>query len=291
MKVHFFIITFFLILPRYDASEASSYNNRSDIVVLCDGWTSEERCILKVSANRTHPRFTPVAKNSTQVREVTLVGHAYVLTEDICNAFPNAEKLEFYVKIEDILPEAFVKCTKVKYIFLNDNNIRTLHRDTFRYNIQLDELEIQRNNLKELNTWLFASLVNLKLLNLHGNYLTEFPAELVRNNKKLITLNLSTNDLLDLDAAALVEYIPNLKSIIMNNNQFSCDRMQQILARNLYVINTSYLYVYRRRFYLQSTVDRFLCLPIQTWLNVYDQQKVLKNNNSVYKMSISDYKN
>lgn len=274
--------------------EAASLNNPSDIEVRCNeystGW-----CYLYVYGNKTHPRFTPVSNNSSQITRISLSGRVPVLADDICNAFPNAVQLNLdYANIEEILPGAFDKCRKVETIYLSGNNLRNLPKETFRYNLELENLQLYNNKLKQINSWVFASLFKLKQLSLHSNYLTEFPAEVVKTNKELETLNLYKNDILDLDEVELAEKLPNLRSFYVNNNQLSCDRLEQIRAylqgSSVYVSDAVYT-TFRKRYYLQDTLDNFLCLPTQTWLNVYNQERALKKEDSIYKLSLSGLKN
>lgn len=309
MKIHHTIPLFCVVLLPYTSFGASipnmtvpvpisigaaSYNNPSDNNVWCNEY-SNGYCYLYVYVNRTHPRFQPLSSNAESIKTVSLSGQVFVLGEDICSAFPNVEYLDLsYARIEEILPGALDKCKNVRNINLNNNNIRVLPRDTFRYNLQVKYLNMQRCHLKKLETWLFTSLFSLTELNLDGNFLTEFSSDLVKTNKNLTYLNLSANDLLDIDEVKLLEYLPNLKSLALSNNQLSCDRIQQIKSNldgsNAYLANY-YNYDIRKRFYLQDSVDNFLCLPIDTWLNVYNQQKALKKGDSTYQISVGGSRN
>lgn len=134
-------------------------------------------------------------------------------------------------------------------------------------------------------------------MELQRNYLTEFSPEIVKTNKELHRINLQHNDLLDLELEKPVETLPNLRYVYMMNNQISCNRLEEIYTYmrgidDVYLGNYfNYYYIIRKRYYLLDTLNGDLCLPIQTWVNVYNQVQALKKPNSPYRISEKKFPN
>lgn len=149
------------------------------------------------------------------------------VTSIVC--FDNPKKLILFGKnIQRIEPGALYNCKSVEKIYLYENELRELSRETFSSNIETTELSLGYNHLQFLDLDLFASLEKLEILDLMCNELVYFPAELVRNLDSLKEIQLASNRLLDLDIGPLLMYTPRLMWFYFNVNSIGCTRAEEI---------------------------------------------------------------
>lgn len=218
------------------------------------------------------PYWRPAAENSANVKKIAFDSSTMpVFTDDICKAFPNLEEIVARsAEVEEFIENAFSKCPNLKVLDFYTNHIKNIDESTFRYNENLQVVRLDSNKLETLPTNVFVNQVNLKTLYLGDNQLGAFPAYLLQRNEKLELLFIHSNHLLDLDYKKLVEYLPNLKSIDYNANQFSCAHVTEMnnafKAIGVSVGTTS---VARTRFYPQIRVGNVLCSEDVSWSSSY----------------------
>lgn len=193
-----------------------------------------ESCILlEVNLTFEEPYFNiTVDKNPANIYEVTLSNSIIPrLSNSICSVFPAVETLNAEaVGIEYIMDDAFHGCTELKRINLMRNKIKSFNSPTFQKNVKLTALYLETNRIKKLKYGSFKNLENLEFLMLGNNNLTEFAPELLNDSPKLTSIYLYTNNLSDLDIETIHHlWNPNITSIHLNNNEFSCVRMQEML--------------------------------------------------------------
>lgn len=149
------------------------------------------------------------------------------LTSFIC--LENPKKLILFGKnIQRIEPGALYNCRSVEKIYLYENELRDLSRETFVSNMELTELSLSYNNLRFLDPDLFVSLEKLEILDLLCNEIVYFPSELVRNCGNLKEVQLASNRLLDLDIGQLLIYMPKLVWFYFSVNSIGCTRADEI---------------------------------------------------------------
>lgn len=94
-----------------------------------------------------------------------------------CQIFPNINWLiANSVKIDTLEQDAFYPCQKLKFLYLNDNNIKSLPAELFAKSSGLLRLKMMKNKLKTDSLAPINKLTNLLELDLSGNELVEFPS-------------------------------------------------------------------------------------------------------------------
>ena len=106
----------------------------------------------------------------------------------------------------------------LKVLKLNNNNITSIHTNTFSCDFNLRNLrilDISNNNLRNnINKNLFSDLEHLEELNLNHNFISNLNSETYIGLTNLKDLNLSDNRLVDLDPNT---FRPNLESLVSLN--------------------------------------------------------------------------
>lgn len=147
-----------------------------------------------------------------------------------CELFPNINWLiANSVKIEILEGDAFYPCQKLRFLYLNDNNIKYLPTNLFSNSNGLLRLKMMRNQLKSDSLASISKLTNLLELDLSGNELDEFPIEEMKKLTNLHELYLQSNYLTDIDERRIIEYFPNLMWIYLADNDFMCSRLERIV--------------------------------------------------------------
>ena len=185
--------------------------------------------------------------------------NAYFVKE-MLTGLSSLEIFEFSKNIIYVLPSLmFATLTKLKYLYLNHNQIQQLERDALVNLKFLEALELENNDLKEINEDTFRLLANLKQIKLKRNKFRELPERLFSRNRNLIDLDLSQNrDLSSLpdhllrnlnqlhnlsvfdcqlakissNPSAFFANAPQLRNIYMRNN-----RLKYLNMRNLFAFN------------------------------------------------------
>lgn len=210
--------------------------------------------------------FFPVAYDSNHVNKIEIKSSTVpVLTSDICTTFP---KLKNFIApeqhIEIIEDYAFNNCTELIEINLERNNIHKLGKGVFSNAKQLQRLHILGASLEQFDTDLFSNLTELKQIVYGASGLKELPVVAIKNLKKLQYLYLYSNELSDLDAEGLIENLPNLKTIYINDNNFHCDRLIEIMAafkaENIIVHDHTYTTYIKKRDYVPRKINNIICL-------------------------------
>lgn len=112
--------------------------------------------------------------------------------------------------IRHVDANAFVKMTKLQYLYLNNMNLTEVGHGTFSHQRSLIELNLSHNKLKQINFDLFVPYVeNLTELHLNDNNLTN--------------LDGWTNSL-----------FPKLSILAVSNNDFNCSYLAQFLRQFKY---------------------------------------------------------
>lgn len=135
----------------------------------------------------------------------------------------------YYFGIEAIHPDAFIQCTNLCWLFLNNNKLTSLQSGTFRFNKKLQFLDLSHNKLNNMPLEVFRGLDNLEELHLSENpRLRTIEPVLQGYLKYLDVLSIAQ---IGLPASALhpkevKEKLPNLSQIAINHNPFKCSELE-----------------------------------------------------------------
>lgn len=240
------------------------FNNTSKLETKCT--LNVSTCIFSgVRVTQSNPTFYPVSVNNSNVQKIQFKNSTVqILTNELCNAFPNLRELRLTnLSLEHIEKNVFHQCKKLINLNIWMNNFSRLNEDVFNENQKLIELNMQNNGLEVIRGKMFDSVSQLTFLNLAENALSEFPIHEFPVMGNLTHLFLYSNNLTDLDERQLKHKFPNLEYININNNLFTCDRLKTIidaLKFSKIKLLTWYEQIYSNRDLNMSTVGDILCL-------------------------------
>lgn len=258
---HFLQLFFLLMILQIEFSTCDISRVR------CTMYETNRKCtissIITTSKNST---FVPVAPDARAVVKFEIIKSIVsVLTSNICTTFNN---LKYFTAvgqhIEIVEDYAFNNCTDMLDINLEKNNIHKLGTGIFSNTKKLQRLHMLGGSVQHIDDDLFSNLGELNQLLYSANGLKELPVAAIRNLKKLELLYLYSNDLSDLDAEGLVENLPKLKSIYINDNNFHCDRLIEIVdifkGRKVKILDHTFDAYNKKRDYIPVKVSNIICL-------------------------------
>lgn len=238
-------------------------------VYSCGSVTGTTCDLYNIFLENETTRFMPSSRNPKQVIKVTLRSSTIpVLTSDICTTFPNIEKFEVQgVGLKRIDLDAFSGCGNLKEIIIYGNSLGTIHPDTFKWRPLLEVISLWNNKIVEIQPELFRNLTYLKTLNLYGNLLTEAPISVFETLTNLKELRLHHNPIVDLDVNALLNVLPNLKEVALQDTDMECDRLKEVIGifRGAGVAVSTSTWTVRSRSYTVTAVDGFRCLTSEQY--------------------------
>lgn len=228
---------------------------------------TDNNCTISgVTLSLKNYTFKPVASRpkfviSLEIKRSTVP----VITSEICSTLPNLKTFTAIQQgIQVIEDYAFNNCTELTLISLPFNNIHELGKGIFDNTKKLQEINMHGGSLERIDVNLFDNLGELIELVISGNKLKELPIQAIKNLKKLKILYLYSNELDDLDANGLTESLPNLKAVYINDNNFHCDRLNEIIAifnsKYILIIDHTHSVYLKKRDYIPHKVENIICL-------------------------------
>lgn len=198
---------------------------------------------------------------------------------------------EFYAKlleldvsntgVEEILSNTFHECKHLKVIILKNNKITKLEAGLFDKNSQLEKIDLSNNLIEKIPFHFFDELWQLMELQLQGNHLKYFSVDLVRKCESLQVLRIDSNDLFDFNMRKLIEFIPRLKTLALNNNQIRCGKVKEIQEKceqDNILLDPVYEGVVRERHSPTDTEYSITCLRDVDWVvanYIYTYSKIV----------------
>lgn len=235
--------------------------------VNCTMYEDNRKCAISgLTVTSKNYTFVPIAPDANTVIKFEIFqSRITVLTSNICTTFT---KIRYFhaidQHIEIVEDYAFNNCTNVTDINLEKNNIHQIGVGSFSNTKQLTKLHILGGSMDHIDVDLFSNLGELKQLMFSANGLRELPVGAMKNLKNLELLYIYSNNLDDLDVTGLVNTLPNLKSIYLNDNNFHCDRLIDIVdtfkARGIITSDYVYINTMKRRDYIPRKVHNIICL-------------------------------
>lgn len=193
-------------------------------------------CVFqRLNVTTAQPNWTPTWANSvSNIKKVQIVGKNFeVLTDDLCRALPNLEKLDIKeVGLKEVRLNALERCTKLKEIYLRHGNLTTLDKNTFKFNTELQLIAIDHNNIVNIDPSLFNT--NLKLTKLvvgnqGDNSRIAFPIDKFPTLANLNYLGVEGIKLSELPAEKTTVKFPVLKSLKTYDRFTACNIVEEDL--------------------------------------------------------------
>lgn len=188
----------------------------------------------------------------TKLKSISFYDNLLSKIEDF--TFHGADQLEtisfWKNKIKTVGHLAFYNLNRLTKLDFDTNFIEDLDSNTFSNNVALTELYVHNNRLHNIE--FIASLVNLEKLWLHNNRITLIDPHLFASKKNLQDLRLQDNCLVrfdlnlfpvksvtqlrlfdnylsELSIDGLRNNFPELAEIHLENNNFECDHLREIV--------------------------------------------------------------
>lgn len=121
---------------------------------------------------------------------------------------------------------AFKNFTNAQILNLTDNQIQYISNDAFANLRVLYNLYLDHNPLYNTDCRLFENAANLKILSLANTLRDSYTCA----GWNLNTLNLRNNSLTNLNVRELVLRNPLIKNVYIQNNQFSCSYLTELVS-------------------------------------------------------------
>lgn len=226
-----------------------------------------------VQLNSSDYELQPTPNSTLDIRKVKFRGSKVtLLTNAICKTFPKIKELELVNQgVVVIEKNAFHVCESLEVLKLNDNKIVNLDKSSFYALRALKRLHLHFNHIKELHDEVFYSLENLTELSLGSNNLEEFPPDLLKYNVNLENLWIYSNDLADVDVEKILDNLPQLRQLELDDNEFSCTRMMEFIkllkARNVH-LNYAFDRKVRYSYVPEKIYGRFKCIHDAVWMTI-----------------------
>lgn len=262
---HFFGLFIFIPLIGFTINfYVVTFNDTSKIDTKCT--LTANTCIFSdARVTQSNPSFYPVSDNNSDVQKIQFRNSTLqILTEELCNAFPNLTEVRLTnLSLKHIEKSAFYQCKQLINLNIWMNNFSHMDQDIFSENHRLIELNLQNNGLEVVHGQMFDKMTQLTFLNLAENALRELPVHEFPVLENLTYLFLHSNNLTDLDERELKVKFPSLQYININNNLFPCDRLKTIIdslkIRKIKLLSW-YEQIYLNRDLDLSTVEDILCV-------------------------------
>lgn len=155
-------------------------------------------------------------------------------TSKFCNKNGKSDRVLNVPKkgIQVINHDALNSCTELVSFDFSRNQITSLDPNLFKFNENLEHIQLYCNQITSVSPKLFVSLKNLWHINLNGNPLGMMPPIFGVNLPRLKELHLDNTGIFaeDMNVDILKHYFPNLVKIAFHCNNMECKTVKIIKA-------------------------------------------------------------
>ena len=196
----------------------------------------------------------------------------------------NIKTVELYLyrnKIVTIHPKAFWTSesnnttihTKLKHLYLNNNNIKYIKSGTFDPLINLEYLYLYANKINNIDNTFIVKLYKLTYFNIEDNELTQLPTKWLPNSLQSLYI---TDNSIKFVSSKTFEGAPNLNTLWLS-------------LTNLIIEYTTFSNLTKLRNIKINYIDLEICTCKYIWyLNTKSNNKVCHRSNNKY-ASIREY--
>ncbi|XP_069474491.1 immunoglobulin superfamily member 10 [Ambystoma mexicanum] len=198
-------------------------------------------CYVPTEVHCTFRYLTTIPRQiATNVERINLGYNSLVeLTE---HDFPELNKLELLMlhsnEIQRIHEKAFQDLHSLQVLKMSYNKVRSLHKNTFQGLKSLIRLHMDHNKIEFLNPEVLYGLTSLKLVHLEGNSLTQLHSDTFVTLRYMQIFKTSSikhiymsDNLLSTLPKDMFSYLPELETVYLNGNPWSCDCQLQWFAK------------------------------------------------------------
>ncbi|KAJ8966309.1 hypothetical protein NQ314_003574 [Rhamnusium bicolor] len=131
--------------------------------------------------------------------------------------------------ISVINPNAFFGLYDLEHLLLANNNLSSISNSLFKDLRSLTYLDLSGNKLTYFAFGTFDNLANLNVLNISNNNLKDLQQYTLHSLGNLTDLLFQNNEINEMHVGDLMIYMPKLKRVNLDNNDWSCKKLVGIV--------------------------------------------------------------